>query len=137
METLEEMLRRHEGYKDRVYNDSLGFLTVGYGHHLYPGSRINKLIADELLKIDIADAVNDFMKLDLIRIQKLNVARRRVIINMIFNIGFQKVLQFKKMWKYIECEDYELASREMLNSKWAKQVKTRAIELAEIMKKGE
>ena len=34
-------------------------------------------------------------------------------------------------------EDWETASKEMLDSKWAKQVKGRAIKLAEMMKTGE
>jgi len=42
-----------------------------------------------------------------------------------------------KMWEAIEREDWEAAAREMTDSKWARQVKGRAVELAEIMRCGE
>jgi lysozyme len=136
MEVLREMLKRHEGYRDKVYLDSEGFPTVGYGHHLYPGSRISCQIAELLLDMDLADTVNEFMKLSPNRIKKLNMSRRRIIMDMIFNMGLQRVLAFKKMWEAIDREDWETAANEMLDSKWAKQVKGRADELSEIMRKG-
>lgn len=136
MDELKEMLKRHEGFRDTIYLDSMGNPTVGYGHHLATGSRITRIVAEELLNSDITDATNDFLKLSLDRINKLNTWRRRVIINMIFNMGLPKVLGFKKMWAAIENEDYETAHDEMLDSDWAEQVGDRAVELAEIMKAG-
>ena len=29
---LKEQIKHHEGYRDTVYKDSLGFATIGYGH---------------------------------------------------------------------------------------------------------
>ena len=66
---------------------------------------------------------------------EINEARRYVLISMSFNLG-SRIKSFKKMLLALENGDYELASREMLDSKWAKQVKTRAKKLSEIMRKG-
>ncbi len=137
MEILRDQIKRHEGYRDRVYLDTEGFPTVGYGHHLYPGSRISREIAELLLDIDMADTAAEFLKIHPDRIRKLSLARKRVIMNMIFNMGLQRVLAFKKMWAAIDQEDWETAAKEMLDSKWADQVKGRATELAEIMRCGE
>lgn len=137
MEELRETLKRHEGYRDRVYLDSEGKPTVGYGHHLYIGSKISKEIAERLLDIDIDEAVSDFWKLDIERIKKLNPARRRVIVNLIFNMNLQKVLQFKKMWACIDNEDWTGAKRELLDSRYHQQVGQRADELASVLERGE
>lgn len=137
MDLLREQIKRHEGYRDRVYLDSEGFPTVGYGHHLYVGSRISREIADKLLDIDLTETAAEFLKIHPDKTKHLNTARRRVICNMIFNMGLARVLAFKKMWEAIVREDWEAAAREMKDSKWAKQVGKRSDELAEIMKKGE
>ena len=39
-------LKRHEGLRLEVYEDSEGVLTVGYGHALHVGSRISKGVAN-------------------------------------------------------------------------------------------
>ena len=43
---------------------------------------------------------------------------------------------FKKMLAALDKADYKTASKEMLNSKWATQVKSRAQFLAKIMETG-
>ena len=53
-----------------------------------------------------------------------------------FNIGIYGLKKFQKMWQAILKEDWEQASKEMLDSLWAKQVGKRAIRLAEKMHKG-
>jgi lysozyme len=55
---------------------------------------------------------------------------------MIFNLGATRLLGFKKFLKAVEENDFDLASTEMLDSRWAKQVGQRSIELSEFMKNG-
>lgn len=135
-ETLRDMIKRHEGYRERVYLDSLGFPTVGYGHCLSPGSCITGQIAELLLDMDLAEVELDFAKLSFARRSALNPARTMVIKDMLFNLGFPRVLQFRAMWDAIERGDFEAAAKEMLDSKWARQVGARATELAAIMRTG-
>ena len=44
---------------------------------------------------------------------------------------------FKNMWSAIHRKDYERAADEMLDSRWAEQVKGRATRLSDIMRTGE
>ena len=44
--------------------------------------------------------------------------------------------KFKKALGAVHAQDYELASREFLNSKWAKQSPARAKRMAELIKEG-
>jgi lysozyme len=55
---------------------------------------------------------------------------------MAFNLGGSKFRKFKKMFAAIKKQDFDLASQEILDSKYAKQVGARANELAEIMQRG-
>lgn len=140
MDILIDRIKKHEGYKDHVYLDSQNNLTCGYGHHLWPGSPITKEIAEIFLRQDIANAVCDYRILmdsfDVPVVRVLNIERRRVIVEMIFNMNIQKVLGFKKMWSCIKKRDFKGAAREMLDSRWSQQVGRRAEFLADIMENG-
>ncbi len=32
LQTIKDRIKKHEGYRDMVYEDHLGFKTIGYGH---------------------------------------------------------------------------------------------------------
>jgi lysozyme len=136
MHKLVESIKRHEGYRDRVYLDSEGKLTCGYGHHLWVGSKVPLECSDAFFRQDIADAVSSYQTILPHLRHHLNTARARVIVEMVFNMGIQKVLQFRKMWEAIAVDDFGEASAQMVDSKWAEQVGARATELAEIMRHG-
>ena len=55
---------------------------------------------------------------------------------MAFNLGVPRLCKFKNMWAAIHEKDFDTAAEEMLDSRWAEQVKGRATELAEMMKTG-
>jgi len=56
---------------------------------------------------------------------------------MAFNLGVPRLLKFKKTIAAIQREDWEEAAEQMLMSKWAIQVGSRAYRLADIMLTGE
>jgi len=129
---IRKMIKRHEGYRDKVYKDSLGNLTCGYGHYLAEGSEISKSIADELFTTDMINAFADYYRLGL----ELDSVREAVLIDMIFNMGLAGVRKFKKMLMAIAEKDYFSAADEMEKSLWAEQVGIRATELAHMMRTG-
>lgn len=126
-------LRRHEGMELKPYKDTVGKMTIGIGRNL-DDVGISETEALYLLQNDI-----DKRKFKLMGYlpywHKLNEARQEVLINMCF-MGFARLKGFKKMFKALEDENYEEASKEMLDSKWATQVKGRADELARQMLEG-
>lgn len=67
----------------------------------------------------------------------LNKVRREILLNMAFNMGLPTLAKFKKMWAAIKLQDWEEAAKQMLDSKWAKQVGYRANELADAMRTGQ
>ena len=135
METLEDQLIRHEGYRQFPYKCSAGKTTIGIGRNIEDRG-ISEDEAKYMLHNDIEICKQELNLLYPI-VKVLSPVRYKVLINMCFNIGIKRLAQFKKMWAAISIGDFEEASRQMLDSKWAKQVGKRADELAEIMEKGE
>jgi len=131
---LKSQLERHEGLRLRVYKDTVGVNTIGYGRNL-DDVGITREEADHMLAADIERVERDLNMVD--EYMDLDRIRQTVIANMVFNLGFSGLMQFKRMWAAISRKDYAAAAREMLDSTWRKQVGNRAIELAEIMRTGE
>ncbi len=123
----------HEGFSDIPYLDTLGNWTVAYGRALY----LNPITEEEgeyLLRSDMTRCVIDLSTFPWF--QGLNDARKAALLDMRFNLGPTGFRRFKKMIAALKAEDYGDAAAEMLDSRWAKQVKGRALTLAEIMIRG-
>lgn len=127
-----DMIVRHEGYSDRVYLDTVGIPTGGYGHAFVVGSYIPPHIAHQFLWLDVKNAMDDYEKLKL----DLDPVRRAVVVNMLFNLGLTRFKRFEDLIAALRVHDYAAAKKEILDSKYAKQVKGRAVELAEMMLTG-
>jgi lysozyme len=58
----------------------------------------------------------------------------KVVYNMCYQMGVSGFSKFKKTIQYLMDEDYDNASREMLDSRWSRQTPNRSIELSNIVK---
>ena len=131
-------IKSDEGLVLHAYKDSLGFLTIGYGRLIdkAKGGGITKQEAEYLLSHDIAYKLGQLYA-QLPWIDKLNDARKGVLLNMAFQLGVQGLMGFKNTLAKIEAGDYEGASNSMLQSKWATQTPERAKRMAEQMRTGQ
>ena len=129
-----DLIKKHEGFRAKPYRDSVGKLTIGYGRNLEENG-ISQYEAEMLLASDIQNCYADCSRLP--GWNTLNEARQAVLLDMCYNLGLARLKNFKKMLAALTLADFAAAAREMLDSRWARQVKTRAVELAEIMKTGE
>jgi|TARA_R110002020_G_scaffold48763_9_gene139014 lysozyme len=134
MEDIREQLIRHEGLRLTVYDCPAGYKTIGVGRNL-EGKGITEKEALYLLDNDIAD-VSTSLEDDFSWFGSLDEGRKSVLINMAFNLGLAGLKKFKNMLGAVEQSNWEEASIQMLDSKWASQVGNRAVELSEIMKNG-
>jgi lysozyme len=136
---LVEMLTRHEGRRAFVYQCPAGHWTVGVGRNVDPDGGGYGLSSDEI----------DFMlENDIIRHHKelaatyrwyndLDEIRQEALIDMHFNLGHSRFDGFTKMIAAFENGNMVKARDEMLDSKWARQVGSRATELAMMIWRGE
>ena len=154
-EHLLQELVKHEGLRLQVYQDTLGIDTIGIGRNL----KDRGISKEELDELDIptidhvyeygiteADAMllaeNDvqIVEEELLRahpcVEDLDAVRQLVLVDMAFNMGVPRLCKFKKMWNAIHENKFDIASKEMLDSRWANQVKSRSVKLANAMHNG-
>ena len=132
--SLKDMLKKHEGFRSRPYRCTAGKLTIGYGRNL-DDVGISMEEAEYLLDHDIAKAEASLYAA-LPWTKDLDQDRKDVLINMTFNMGIATLLEFKNTLSLIQSGRYEEAAKNMMLSKWAMQVGSRAVELARIMEDG-
>lgn len=135
IQRIKYQLEQHEGNIPHAYQDSEGYWTIGIGHLIDKdkGGYIPEHIVDALLEYDISKVIEQ-LDSTIPWWNYLDEYRKEVLINMTFNLGIGNLLKFKKMLAALEVHDYETASVEMLDSKWARQVGKRAIHLSNKMK---
>ena len=137
MEEVKQRIKEHEGFRDTVYSDSLGFATVGFGHLLLPtddfveGVVYSKENLENLFELDFNTALQSAD--DLLQGLAVNHIVRGVICEMCFQLGKPRVMKFKKMWEGIKAGDWNKSADEMIDSNWYKQTKSRCESLASLM----
>ena len=122
-------IRKHEGFRAKVYKDTLDFDSIGYGF------AIKDLVLDE----DIANIILQRKLEALIRgiefrfgwFADLPGTVKDVVIEMSFQLGLSGFSKFKKTIEHLKNEEWESAADEMLDSKWSVQTPNRAKALSD------
>ena len=153
---LIKKLIEHEGLRLEVYQDTLGIDTIGVGRNL----KDRGITEEELNTMDIPNIETVYqygitevdaaflLENDVEIVEKellvahpcvdsLDSVRQLILMDMAFNMGVPRLCKFKNMWAAIHSEDFPTAAKEMLDSRWANQVKSRATKLAHAMHHGE
>jgi len=123
-----------EGISLTLYKDTVGKWTVGVGRNIQDIG-ISTDEAMLLLENDIAGAVGALNQ-QLPWFLRLDPMRRRVLINMCFQMGIGKLLGFHTTLEQVRQGEYADAATSMLQSKWAQQTPNRAKRLAAMMRTG-
>ena len=132
MDRLLASVKTHEGYRNKVYLDTLGKRTVGVGHlcvedFLEDDKEYEEKFLMTILEHDLETAIKgakDLMSEN--GCMDLDEVAEEIIIEMIFQLGKTGVSKFRNMWKALSSLDYSTAASEMLDSRWAKQTPNRA-----------
>ena len=140
LERLMESVKKHEGYRNKVYLDTLGKRTVGVGHLCVEDfweddkEYEEKLLMDILLD-DLQNAIKGARELkEEHGCTDIDEIAQEILVEMVFQLGKNGVSKFRNMWKALSEKNYIGASYEMLDSRWAKQTPNRAKAMAEQMK---
>ncbi len=132
---LKSLLLNHEAYRQFLYTDTTGHLTIGIGRNLSDrGISITEalsLLEDDIVYFysKLAHYVSCF--------DKLSDNRKIVLVDMCFNMGINGFLKFTDMLQALAQTDYETAAKEILDSKAAIQCPERYHQLAQIMRTDE
>ena len=130
MDRLLQSVKKHEGYRNKVYLDTLGKRTVGVGHLCVEDFWEDDKEYEEkflltILEHDLKNAIEGSER-RLKDCPVLDDLAKEIIIEMVFQLGETGVSKFKNMIKALKIPDYQTAAIEMLDSKWAKQTPERA-----------
>lgn len=132
LEALKSDLIRDEGLRLRPYTDTSGKLTIGVGRNLTDRG-ISNDEAMSLLEHDVALVTADLDR-ELPWWTRLDEPRQRVLANMCYNLGIEKLLLFKHTLDAMARGDYAAAADGMAGSLWASQVGPRAERLVAVMR---
>jgi len=145
-----KQLAEHEGFRHTVYNDPEGLPTIGIGFNLAdptnqkiliqtlgltpsPSLKLTNEQIEKLYKITFNRALSDAKKF-YPDFDTLPVNVKKALVDMSFNLGLTRLNKFEKFKSALAQRDYKKAADEMLDSKWARQVKGRAITLATMVR---
>jgi lysozyme len=129
---LRNTLIRHEGLKLLPYECTAGKLTLGVGRNIEDRG-ISKETAMQMLDEDIEICLNELME-RLNYFETLPTEVQETLVNLCFNMGISRLMKFQLMLGAMEAGQYELAAKELLDSRYARQVGKRAEELADILR---
>ena len=143
LDKLKEEIKEDEGYKNEIYLDHLSLKTLGVGHllketdpeyDLEVGTHIDDERVNELFEEDLNITLDECRKL-YYDFDELPDEAQLIIANMMFNMGRPRLSRFHKMKRAVDNREWEVASKEMADSKWHNQdVPNRAKRLVDRMR---
>lgn len=112
-----------------IYTDSLGFPTIGYGHLVTPKENfklgLTEEQADVLLIKDCGTAISSAKGIYDKYGMKCPLAIQEMLVEMVFQLGKDGVLKFKKFLTAVSAQNYPQAIIEVKDSLWYKQTPNR------------
>ena len=120
---LKDHIKEYEGLSNVLYKCTSNKLSIGYGRNLEDVG-ISKDEAEYLLKNDIDIALDEVS--EHFDMPNLPEPAQIVLVDMCFNMGISRLLNFRNMIKAIEQDEWDKAAHELLDSKYAAQTKRRA-----------
>ena len=128
--SLIDDIKNHEGFSSVVYKCTAGYDTIGYGKRV-KYLKVTQEQSEEWLKEDLENlkyVLADKYAWFLPSPQEV----KDIVMNMAYQLGPTSFSKFKRTIKLFKNKDYEGASIEMLDSKWAREdTPDRAKELSE------
>ncbi len=131
LDILRAQLPIDEGEVDHAYQDSEGYWTIGIGHLIDPrvGGKVSKAVIDLMFGEDMATAEIEARRL-FHNFGTLSEHRKAALCNLSFNLGFLRLSKFVRFIDAVNAERWDDAGKELRDSKWYTQVKTRGERIA-------
>lgn len=130
MERAQQILHLREGFRQDVYRDSLGYLTVGIGHkvlvndNLEFGQVISKERVWQFFYADVAKAF-DAAKKQAKQLGKYTPEMIAALTSVNFQLGTNWTQTFYTTWPALLRGDWYTAEQNLRQSKWYKQTPVR------------
>ena len=143
---IERLITRNEGFKRVPYLDTRGNTTIGVGHELhmtlaqaqkrYPhpltSEEVKALLSEDVKEVETQARLIFGKSWD-----SFNDARKAVVIDMLFNLGFGTFSEFHNFIDAAKKGRWDAASFEIEDSDAARELPTRYQRNAEVMRTGD
>lgn len=129
-----DFILKHEGLRLKPYKDTQGLLHIGIGRCI----ELNGISKDEAIFLatnDINGATKDLSDC-FPWFKDLSDNRQMALIDMCFQLGILKLLEFKEFITSMSIGNFEQAATDAMDSLWAKQAPYRAKEVTEMIRNG-
>ena len=144
IELCKAEIKRHEGEVLEIYEDSLGYKTLGIGHLCQPedpeyswkvGTKVSQEVVNMYYKQDFQKHYQETVHVygSYEDFKNLPEPIQRVLVNMCFNLGGTRFSKFKNMLRACREHNWEQMAAEMENSRWYSQVGRRSQELQKMV----
>ena len=109
-----ELLKKSEGFRERIYTDVAGIRTIGFGHRLAPGeayaSGITAVQAESILAADVSTAEAAVKRLVQV---PLTQGQFDALVDFVFNVGAGR-LASSTLLRYLNSGNYDAAAWQLL-----------------------
>jgi lysozyme len=109
-----DLIKKSEGFRDRVYLDVAGFPTIGYGHLIKPHESfpngISEPQAAAILSSDVQSAEQSVARLVKVA---LTQGQFDALVDFCFNLGVAR-LAGSTLLRELNADDYQAAARQFL-----------------------
>ena len=131
-------LKIDEGVVHEIYKDHLGYLTFGVGHLVLSsdpeqgqevGTPVSEDRVKECFEKDLDTAISECVALYGDSFNDGPGTVQEVLVNRMFNMGRTRLGKFNNFRKALESQDWKQAGVEGRDSRWHKQVTSRAEKL--------
>ena len=142
---MKEQIKRHEGEVLEVYEDSLGYLTLGVGHLIQKsdpeyGQPAGTPVSQEVVDMYYADDFDKHVEETIHVCENNNIvfdalpeSIQHVLVNMCFNLGANRLGKFRNMLYAVSTSNWEEMANQMEDSRWFGQVGRRSVELQQMV----
>jgi lysozyme len=117
VEKLKDQLILHEGLELKSYTCSAGYVTLGVGRNVeelgITEEEARYLLDNDILRVgkELDNAIPWW--------REMSEVRQRVVVDMVFNLGISRFLNFKNAINAMQEQDWDEAAAQMLDSRWA------------------
>jgi lysozyme len=143
-------IKQNEGYNPNIYVDTKKIPTTGYGFNL-KADNVKQFVPKDVIAgkraLTLQESDSIFSKVYTQSVSdaktfvspevfdKLSNSQKQALIDMSYNLGLTKLNKFNNLREALYNGDVQSASKEVLNSKYAKELPARAIKNATLMLK--
>ena len=137
-----DMIKQHEGVRNKPYKDTKGLWTVGVGHLIGDGRTLppewNRTFTDaEIMNLFKKDYQHHMQAAEKIPgFSNLNLNGQAALIDLTFNMGPVWWKKWPNFTKAIQAGNIARAANELKNSQWYSQVGRRAPKIVSLLQSG-